>query len=245
MGHGDHQNVTFNLGADIEGIQHLHHLIGRYIGVQYAVYMVPVNVYHPLGYISGANVDVAAYDSACAKLCHQLYCTINGKLSIYRLHALDVARCGIGNVMQLTGSVADIAALEHCALKEYCLGVIGYLGVFAAHYAGNANALCGISYQQNVRRNSPLLAVQSLYNFTFLATADNYLPIGYAGKVKGMHGLAVLYHNVVGNIHDVIDGPEANAAKLSLHPCGRRSDLYVLYHTADIPGAKVGIHYLH
>ena len=64
-------------------------------------------------------------------------------------------------------------------------------------------------------------------------------------EVKGMHGLAILQHDVVGDVHDVVDGTDAGGAQTVTHPAGRGLDADILGHGGRITGAQVGIADLH
>ena len=43
-------------------------------------------------------------------------------------------------------------------------------------------------------------------------------------KIEGVHGLAVLLHHIVGDVHQIVDGADAAGRKPSLHPPGGRAD---------------------
>ena len=181
MRNGYNQLFAANLSVDIYGIQHLHHFFGSNGGVEYGVYMLPVNIYHALIGIHGAYVYALAYNLACAQLIHELYGSVYGIHGIDRLYPLYEACGGVGNMMQLTGSVANIAALEYRRLKEHSLSILCYFGVLAAHYTCYAHALYRIGYEQHVGGHLTLLAVKGNYLFPFPAPAHYDMAIGYAG----------------------------------------------------------------
>ena len=56
-----------------------------------------------------------------------------------------------------------------------------------------------------------------------------------------MHGLAVFFHHIVGNVNQVVDGTDAAGCQSSLHPFGRRSDFDIFAHSCTVSGAEVGI----
>ena len=56
-----------------------------------------------------------------------------------------------------------------------------------------------------------------------------------------MHGLAVFQHDIVGDVHDVVDGPDAGVPQPFPQPCGGGLDLYVLHHPGGVPGAEVAV----
>ena len=64
------------------------------------------------------------------------------------------------------------------------------------------------------------------------------LPALDAGEVEGVHGLAVLEHDIVCDIDDVVDGTHARVADTLAHPGGRRGDLHVAHHAAGVADAE-------
>ena len=70
-----------------------------------------------------------------------------------------------------------------------------------------------------------------------LRPADDDLAALHIAVVKGVHGLAVLQHHVVGDVHDVVDGADAHAPQPLPHPLGGGGDLHVPHHPGGVPGA--------
>ena len=68
-----------------------------------------------------------------------------------------------------------------------------------------------------------------------------YLAAADAGEVKGVHGLAVLEHDVVGDIDDVIYRTHAGVADTLAHPLGRGGDLHVFDHARGVARAEAGV----
>ena len=60
------------------------------------------------------------------------------------------------------------------------------------------------------------------------------------GVIKGVHRLTVFKHNVVGNIHDVVDGANTCGAKTHAQPHGRGRNAHVLYDLCGIAVAEIG-----
>ena len=56
-----------------------------------------------------------------------------------------------------------------------------------------------------------------------------------------MHGLAVLQHHVVGDVHDVVDGPDAGVPQPLPHPGGGGLDLDVFHQPGGVAGAQVPV----
>ena len=64
------------------------------------------------------------------------------------------------------------------------------------------------------------------------------LALVHAAEIKGVHGLAVLQHHIVCDIHNVVDGPHARVADALAHPIRGRSNFNILYHSGRIAGAE-------
>ena len=73
-----------------------------------------------------------------------------------------------------------------------------------------------------------------------MSPADDDLPARYLAQVKGVHGMAVLNHDEVGNIHDIVDGTQPRRVQVLPQPQGRRRDAHVLDDPGRVAGAQVG-----
>ena len=89
------------------------------------------------------------------------------------------------------------------------------------------------------------LAVQGGQFLSFGCQADDDFAALHVAVVEGMHGLAVFQHHIVGNVHDVVDGPYPHGAQPLPHPLGRRGDLHVAHHPGGVPGHQIGCGGLH
>ena len=56
-----------------------------------------------------------------------------------------------------------------------------------------------------------------------------------------MHWLTIFKHYIVGDVDQIVYGANAACAKAFAHPSGRGRNLDVLYHSCNIPAAKVGV----
>ena len=195
----------------------------------------------PILEIRGAHVHGAAHDLPGVKLAHELDAPLQSELCVHRLHALDEPGRGVGHVLQLPGGMADVAGLEGGGLEEHGLGVLRDLTVQAAHDAGHAYAALGIADEEHVLVHDPLLLVQRHHLLALLSVPDDDVPVPDAGKVEGVGGMAVLHQHVVGDVHDVADGPHAHLLEPPLHPGGGGADLKVRGRPARIPGAQIPV----
>ena len=83
-------------------------------------------------------------------------------------------------------------------------------------------------------------AIQSGDFFAVFCPAYPDLSLVDGSQVKGVHGLAVFQHDVVGNVHDVVDGAHAHGAQPLPHPLGGGDNLHVADHPGGVAGAQVG-----
>ena len=60
-----------------------------------------------------------------------------------------------------------------------------------------------------------------------------------------MHGLTVLQHDIVGDIHDVVNGTDTHRAKPLPHPLGRGGNFDITDHTGRVPGAQLRVGSFH
>ena len=91
----------------------------------------------------------------------------------------------------------------------------------------------------------PDLAVQGGQLLALLGQADYDLAALHITVVKGVHRLAILQHNVVGDVHNVVDGAHTHGTQPLPHPLGGGGDLHVADHPGGIAGAQVGGRSLH
>ena len=120
-----------------------------------------------------------------------------------------------------------------------------YLAVLAAHDARQAHGPGLVGDDQHGVGEVSDVAVQGGELLAVLRPADDDLAALHIAVVKGVHGLAVFQHDVVGDVHDVVDGPHPGGPQPLPHPQGRGADLYVPHHPGGVPGAQVrggGLH---
>ena len=136
------------------------------------------------------------------------------------------------------GRAADARTVEVCALKDDHGRVADDLGVGAAHDAGHRDGLFLVTDAQHVRRELTRIAVERLDGLTLARGAHDDLLAADAREVERVHGLAVLEHDVVGNIDDVVDRAHAAVAQALAHPRRGRRDLDVAHHARGVARAE-------
>ena len=60
-----------------------------------------------------------------------------------------------------------------------------------------------------------------------------------------MHGLSVLFHDIVGDVHNIVDGTDTAGCQTALHPLGRRRKLYIFNHPGAVTGTQFAVLHPH
>ena len=186
------------------------------------------------------DVDDAVHHLASPQQLHQLTGPVDGGQRVHGVQALLELGGRLGAHTQGQRAPADAGAVEAGGLEHHVVGVVHDLGVQPAHDARQTYrpALVGNDQMVGVQRVLP--AVQGGELFALSGTADDDLPAVDIAVVEGVHGLAVLQHDVVGDVHDVVDGPHSHGAKPLPHPLGGGGDLHVAHHPGGVPGHQIG-----
>ena len=122
---------------------------------------------------------------------------------------------GVRAHAEASGGAADAGAVEVGALEEDHLGVLGDLGVLAAHDAGDADGFVLVADAEHAGVQLALVAVQGADGLALARGADDDVAAVHAGEVEGVHRLAVLHHNVVCYVNYIVDGlPDIAAGAL-------------------------------
>ena len=185
-----------------------------------------------------ADVDDALHHLARAEQLDELAGALHGGVGVLGVEALFIAGGGVGAHAEGGGGAADGGAVEVGGLKEHHGGVAHDLGVGAAHDAGHAHGLFRVADAEHGGGQLALGAVESLDGLALSGAAHMDLAALDAGEVKGVHGLAVLEHDVVGDVDDVVDGAHAGVADTLAHPGGGRGDLHVFDHAGGVAHAE-------
>ena len=239
--HGD----GFALHAEAQGPEDLLHLAGRHAGSQQGVDPLgPQLEDRGLGDVV-EDVDHTVHHLAGSQQLHQLTGPVDGGQGVQGIQALLELGGRLGAHPQGQGGLADAGAVEIGGLEDYVHRVGCDLAVLAAHDARQAHGPGIVGDDQHVLRQLPDIAVQGGQLLAVLRPADNDLPALDVAVVEGVHGLAVLQHDVVGDVHDVVDGPHAHAPQPLPHPLGGGGDLYIADHPGGIPGTQQPVRGFH
>ena len=210
---------------------------GRDVSAQQGV--DPVGI-HPDGAGLGdivQNVDDAVHDLACAQQLHQLTGPVHSGQGVQGIQTLFKLGAGLGAHTKGQGALADAGAVKVGRLKDYVHGVSHDLTVLAAHDTRQAHSPGVVGDDQVVGGELPDLAVQGGQLLALLSQADYDLTALHIAVVEGVHGLAILQHNVVGNVHNVVDGTHTHGTQPLPHPLGGGGDLHVADHPGGVAGA--------
>ena len=168
---------------------------------------------------------------------HQLTGPVDGGEGVHGIQAFFKLGAGLSAHAQGQSALADAGAVKAGGLKDHVGGVIHDLAVLAAHDTRQAHGPGLVGDDQVVGGELAHLAVQGGELLALLSPAHDDLAALHIAVVKGVHGLAVLQHDVVGDVHDVVDGAYAHGAQPLAHPLGGGGDLHVAYHPGGVPGA--------
>ena len=236
---GDQDGVP--LQAEAQGEEDAAHLVLGDISAQEAVDLRGLQLHGDGGGILGDDVHDAVHHLTRAQELHQFAGTLNGLHGVHGVQTLLVAGGSIRAHVESGGGAADGGAVEIGGLAEDHGSVAHDLAVGAAHDAGDADGLFLIADAEHGGGELALVAVQGLDGLALPGGADDDVAALHAGEVEGVHGLAVLQHHVVGDVHDVVDGPDAGVAQPFPHPGGGGLDPDVLHEAGGVAGAEVGV----
>ena len=229
------------LHAEAELAQDVAHGVAVDVGAEYPVHAVHIQLAHQRLGGSGEAVNIAVHDLAGAQQLDQLAGAIDRYLGEVGVEALLVVGGGVGAHAEARGGAADAGAVEVGALEEDHLGVVRYLGVLAAHDAGDADGLVLVADAQHAGSQLALVAVQGADGLALARGADHDVPSVHAGEVEGVHRLAVLHHDIVCYVNYIVDRPHAHGGDALAHPLGRGLYLDVAHHARGVARAELGV----
>ena len=235
-----HKNVV---AAELkaEGEKDLAHQALGQVGAEQGIDLLRLELHDRGSLVLGDDVHHAVYDLAAAEQLDQLAGTLHGLHGVHRVKTLFVARGGVGAHPEGRRRAADGHAVEVGALKEDHRRIADDLAVRAAHHARDAHGLVLVADAEHIRRELAVVAVEGLNDLALTRGADDDPAAVHAGEVEGVHRLAVLEHDVVRNVHDVVDRAHAGVAQALAHPLRGGRDLHVLHHARGVARAKLAV----
>ena len=172
---------------------------------------------------------------------NQLAGTLDSFDSVFCIQPFLKAGRGIGTHTERSGCAAHRGAVETGTLKEDHSCISDDFRVLTAHNTCNCDRLFRITDAKHIRSKSSFRTVQRADCFTRLCAADTDFPAVNTGKVKCVHRLAVFQHNIVGDIHDIVDRTHTGIPDTLRHPGRRRRNADIPDHACGITRAEVSV----
>ena len=186
-------------------------------------------------------INVSLYDLASTKLFNKLESSHKSLVALMWVKTLFISCRSVSSHAKLLGCSSYARTVKASRLKYNSSCIVHDAAVFAAHNACNSNRLVVVADGEHLVAQVVIHAVQSLDGLTVAGTADNNAAIGQALVVERMHRLAVLEHNIVGDINDVVDRTNAAGVQTLAHPRRSRLDLDILDNAGGVARAQVGV----
>ena len=188
---------------------------------------------------TGRAVEMGGGDLAAAQLLNQMQGAGHAQLSRILRDALFVVAGGIGALAQTAGSLADVVAGELGALKQQLGRGALDLAVQSAHDTCQCDRLGAVADDEVVGRQGEFLLIERCDLLAVLSAADEDLAAIQRVHVKGMHRLADLQHDIVGDIDYIVDAAQAAQGQLTAHPARGLARCDVAHIVADVARAEI------
>ena len=203
----------------------------------------PVNPLRLQGQLPGLghkmeDIDGAVQHVAAIQQLHQLAGPLHRRNGKHGVQVFLKLAGGLGAQAQGQGSLPDGSTVEIGGLKHHRGGIRHNLRVFAAHDARQANGLFPVGNHQHPRLQPAHRAVQGGDGLPFPALPHHDFAGGHVPVVKGMHGLAIFQHDIVGDVHNVVDGPHAVGPQPLPQPLGGGANAHIGHHPGGVPVAQ-------
>src|SRR5439155_22284201 len=146
-----------------------------------------------------------------------------------RMNASAEPNAGLTGQIETLHRPTDTNEIEIGRFEENVRRAGRYLRLRSTHDASDSNWTHRVGYHQVVRRKLPQLPIERLHFFTRppgpnddggLATRT----LRQLVVIERVQRLSPFQHHVIGNVHDVVDGPHAGVSEPALHPARRRND---------------------
>ena len=125
---------------------------------------------------------------------------------------------GICTQTMTASALADPCWMEVSTLQDYILGCLVSTRTLTAEDTGDTHRLLSITDAQVVLTQGMLLAIES-NKLGALWLGTNYnLMTGYHVCIKTVQWLTICHHDIVGDIHDIVDWTQADDVQLILQP---------------------------
>jgi len=155
------------------------------------------------------------------------------------------AHAGLADQPQPVTGMVDAGRVEAGRLQQDGACLRAYLAVGAAHDTAEGYRPLRIGDDQHIAGKAPLYSIQRDHDLAVHRPAHDNLTALYLAIVEAVQRLAVLQHDVVGDIHDIVYRAHARADEALLEPLRGLAYLNAGYQAGAVPGAQVRVGYLH
>ena len=145
---------------------------------------------------------------------------------------------GVGREAERLGRLADPDGVEMGALDEDVAGRFRDARGLAADDAGQGHRPRLVGDDEHVGREREGPAVEVDEGLAALGLADDDAAAADPAEIEGVDGLGRGEEDVVRDVDDVVDGPQAHGLDPAREPVGRRPDRDVPDDDAAVPGAE-------
>ena len=192
-----------------------------------------IYIYHTVN-----NLTTAKFLDQLAGTVDCLFCQVWIK-SLYEF-------CGcIGSKTDPLCCETDICTVKAGCLEQQCLDVIRNHGIFATHDTGDTDFLLAVTDHQNILVHLTFLTVQCHKCIAVICTFYNDLPACDRIQIIRVHWLAVLFHNIVCDINQIVDGTDSLRSQSLTHPFRGRTDLQICNNSGCITWAQIRCLYIY
>ena len=230
----------------------LHEVIAEpaeYVLYRFMAYLLSGKSLHPVivefdapaGQRFGADLAYLALDLSSGVFLNEGHSPLERVEQHFGVASAFVAEGCVGLEPLGLGSAADRAGIKVGALDEQGDGAVGDSALLSAEHSGYAHGAAGVGNHHIAAAELAFNAVEGAYDLTLGRPADYHLPALHLVGVEGMQGLSELEKDIIGDVHDIVDGPEAYGREPVLHPLGRGGGLHASDRDAGISGGSVGV----
>ena len=221
-------------------LQLLLHVVGGQGLAQTALQPAESHVDLRLLQMLGIQVGQAGDLHLGIQLAEQLHGHGQGLVAALGVDGLFIAGGGFGAVVVPQSGAADALGVEVGHLQNDTAGLRQDRVLGAAHDACQTHGARVVGDHQIVGAQGQLLAVQQQKLFALGGAADDDVACDVVG-VEGVGGLTGSQHDVVGHVHQRVDGTHAHLPDAALHLIGRGLHIQVLNGGGHIPGAALRV----
>ena len=131
--------------------------------------------------------------------------------------------------------------MEVGGFEEHRRRCVVNLGIRAAHDARKPDGVLCVGDDEHGRLKGAFCAVERFQRLIGTGGAHDDGVVAHLTEVESVEGLTVFQHDIVGDVHDVVDGAQACLFECVLHPTWGLGDLGAVYERGGVAEAEVGV----